>query len=453
MSQISEKNSEHEKRDKKIEMLIEALQRYINELKQLNSGYYHNEADTYKKQIKTERERADVAEANLKQTSYELKKTQKEASELKKSQNELKSLKSTVQKMEDALTKLQNEHKHKIEQYTKEIQQSKSLYDAEKVNTEQLLAKLQEKSEETLTAKKSQEELQAIVKELKEALKQSESKHGSNETEIQQYKSWYTDEKENNAKMQETLTEVSARLQEKAKEASIARKSQESLQSTVKELEDALKRSMNENGNTEYNKEKQQYKDLYDTEKKNTVKAQEKLAQISIELQEKNKENSSLQESIQSIEKQLQGITKQYDLHIKEMEDKNKCLQAEKEIANERHSALQNTFTLLIKENQHLESFIINLQDEIGILNGADKEQNIQLLRNSDDIDMLKNINKEQDRQLLEKSEDQAHSHKEAAAKAHNIAKSPTKLQPMENQSTEVLTKTHSTENHATVSP
>ena len=502
--QISEKNTEYEKRDKKNEMLIKTLQRDINELKQQKSGYNHNEADTYKTQTETERNRAAKIEEDLKQSSVELQEKQKEAIELKKSQHELQltvrkledalrvsenelnskktqyskeiqqyknlydaerentakmqqlsaelqekskealaagkrqdELQSIVKKLEDALKQSESQHVDRITEYTKEIQHYKTLYADEKESLTKLSAELQEKTEEAITAKKNQDELQATVKKLEDALMQSESKHGSNITEdnneIQQYKGLYATEKENNVKLQDTLTQVSARLQEKTEEAFLARKAEAELQSTVNKLQDALKQFKSENDSTEYTKEMQQYKDLYETEKENTVKAQEDLRRISTELQKNTKEILSLKESHQKwlhekqgIEKQLEDNLKQYDSRIKEMEDNNKHLQVEKESATEQQLALQSKNLLLIQEKEHLESAIRMLQDENNLLKTVNKEQDRQLLEHSkkqNENDMLKVADKEQNRQLLENFETQAHGDQEVAAKALTVSK------------------------------
>ena len=426
---IELKKSQHELQ-LTVRKLEDALRVSENELNSKKTQYI-KEIQQYKNSYDAERENT----AKMQQLSVELQEKSKEA--LAAGKNQLHELQSTVKKLEDALKQSESQHVDRITEYTKEIQHYKTLYADEKESLTKLLAELQEKTEEAITAKKNQDELQATVKKLEDALMQSESKHGSNVTEdnneIQQYKGLYATEKENNVKLQDTLTQVSARLQEKTEEAFLATKAEAELQSTVNTLQDALKQFKSENDSTEYTKEMQQYKDLYKTEKENTVKAQEDLRRISTELQKNTKEILSLKESHQKwlhekqgIEKQLEDNLKQYDSRIKEMEDNNKHLQVEKESATEQQLALQSKNLLLIQEKEHLESAIRMLQDENNLLKIVNKEQDRQLLEHSkkqNENDMLKVADKEQNRQLLENFETQAHGDQEVAAKALTVSK------------------------------
>ena len=425
---IELKKSQHELQ-LTVRKLEDALRVSENELNSKKTQYI-KEIQQYKNLYDAERENT----AKMQQLSAELQEKSKEALAAGKRRDELQ---STVKKLEDALKQSESQHVDRITENTKEIQHYKTLYADEKESLTKLSAELQEKTEEAITAKKNQDELQATVKKLEDALMQSQSKHGSNVTEdnneIQQYKGLYATEKENNVKLQDTLTQVSARLQEKTEEAFLATKAEAELQSTVNTLQDALKQFKSENDSTEYTKEMQQYKDLYDTEKENTVKAQEDLRRISTELQKNTKEILSLKESHQKwlhekqgIEKQLEDNLKQYDSRIKEMEDKNKHLQVEKENATEQQLALQSKNVLLIQEKEHLESAIRMLQDENNLLKVVNKEQDRQLLEHSkkqNENDMLKVADKEQNRQLLENFETQAHGDQEVAAKALTVSK------------------------------
>ena len=261
LSQMSEKNAQYEKRDKKYEMLIETLQKDINELKQQKSGYNHNEVDTYKNQIEAERQRAAVAEEALKQTSFELQEKQKETLKLRQSQRESQ---STIQKLKDALRVSENELNSKIAQYDKEIQQYKNLSAAEREST----------------------------------------------VKIQQLSAEMQKENSDKIQLQDALTKLSTELQEKTEEALIAKKAQDKLQATVKKLEDALKQSQSENGSTKYTNEMKQYKTLYEIEKENTVKTQEDLTRMTTKLQLKTEEILSLKQSHQKWLHEKQKIEK-----------------------------------------------------------------------------------------------------------------------------------------------
>ena len=414
-----------------IQKLEDALRVSENELNS-KITQYDKEMQQYKNLYAAERENT----VKIQQLSAEIQERSKEALTAKKCQEELQ---STVKKLEDALLQSKSQQGSNITEYTKEIQQYKSLIATEKENNvkiqdalTKLSTELQEKTEEALTSKKAQNELQSTVKELEDALMQSESKNSSYTTEyakeIEQYKALYATEKENTAKIQETL---SARLREKTEEALKAKNVQGELQLTVKKLEDALKQSQSENGSTEYTNEMQQYKTLYEIEKENTVNTQEDLTRMTTELQLKTEEILSLKESRQkwlhekqNSEKQLQDISKQYDLRIKEMENNYKRLQVEKESANVQQLALQNTNSVLMQENKHLECTIKMLEDENSVLKVANKVQDRELLECSEkqnEKDTQKIADEKQDRQLLENFENKAHGDQEVSAMALTV--------------------------------
>ena len=152
---------------------------------------------------------------------------------------------------------------------------------------------------------------------------------------------------------------------------------------------------------------------------------------MTTELQLKIEEILSLKESHQkwlhekqNIEKQLQDISKQYNLRIEEMEDNYKRLQVEKESASVQQLALQNTNSVLMQENKHLECTIKMLEDENSILKVTNKVHDRELLECSekqDEKDTQKIVDEKQDRQLLENFENQAHGDQEVSAKALTV--------------------------------
>ena len=106
------------------------------------------------------------------------------------------------------------------------------------------------------------------------------------------------------------------------------------------------------------------------------------------------------------------------------MEDNYKCLQVEKESATVQQLALQNTNSVLMQENEHLECAIKMLKDENSILKVANKIQDTELLERSekqDEKDTQKLADEKQDRQLLENFENQAHGDQEVSAKALTV--------------------------------
>ena len=424
----------YENEHKKLQQQVDALEKKLTDTQKQKNGSTKSSStvedtefltliNSLRKNIKELQELLNRLQNSNKKIISDIENEQsilsKHVSDIEKGQNTLSKRVSDIEKGHGILSERNTEYEKNITALQKDINeltQQKSGYAHNEGDTYKIIeterkraaevekalkqksVELQEKIKETLALKERQHELESTVQKLENGLRVSKNEHNSKiaeyTKEIQQYESLYAAEKENTVKIQKTLTQLSAELQEKTEEAVIVKKNQDELQLTVKKLEDALRKSKSGNNSTELLSLKENYQRL---------------------LHEK-----------QSIEKQLQDTSKQYDLRIKETEDNNKRLQAEKKNAIKNKSALQNTNSLLIQQNEYLESAVKTLQAENNMLKLANKEQDGQLLENSekhDENDMLKIANKEQDRQLPENFENQAHGDQEVAVKALTVSK------------------------------
>ena len=308
---------------------------------------------------------------------------------LEKSDERDKENKMVIKKLQEDVIQMQKERKSEYNQ--NETETYKIQIEAEK----QKAAEAQE------ALKQVSDELQKALKErlhteqrLKEQYKSDyDSKITKLNKEIQKYKKLCDAEKQSTVEAKEALTQastelqeakealtqVSTELQEKAQETQVLKKKQDESQSTIQKLENTLR-----------DFKMQKYKNLSDVEKKDTVTAQETLMKVSAKLQEKENKYLGLEQSHnkllcakQNIEKELQDVSKQYELRIKEWEDySNKHLQAEKENATKKllevssentnlrelQSALQDKNTSLLQEKENLECAIKSLQDENDML-------------------------------------------------------------------------------------
>ena len=407
---LRQSKSEH---DKIITQYIEEIQHYknINDVEKVNG--------------------VNVQE-KLAQISAELQDKAKETLALKESQHELK---FTIQKLEDALRQSKCDHDKIITEYITEIEHCKNLNDTEKDNTvkvqdalAQVTAELHIKTKETLALKESQHELQS-------ALKQSKSDHNEMITqytkEIRHYKDIYDAEKLNSVKMRENLAQVSDELQDKAKEILSLKETQLQLQSTIEKLEDTLRQSKIEHAKkiTEFNKEMEHYRNLNDAEKVNSVKEQEKLAQISAELQDKAKEILVLKESqhelkstVQKLEDALRQSKSDHDKiiteyiteieHCKNLNDieKDNTVKVQDTLAQVTAKLQEKTKeTLTLKVSQHeLQSALKQSKSDHNEMITQHTEE-IQHYKNMHDAEKLNSVKVQEDlAQILDELQDKA---------------------------------------------
>ena len=363
------------------------LQSNMHKLKQ-HEIEYNNKIDEYAKQIEhylslSEAEKVNTVKIqdDLVQISAELQEKRKEALAFKESQHELQSLRQS-----------KSEYDRMIARYTKEIQYYKDKYDAEKFNSvkvqeksAQVSAELQDKSKETLSLKEKHHELQIIIQNLEDDLRQSKTEHEKNIIEyskqIEHLKSLNETEKENNFKLQDNLAKVSAEVQEKTKETLALQESQLELQSAIQELKGNVRQSKIDYDNkiVECTKEIEHYKNLSDVEKDNAAKAKADKAQLSAELQEKTKEILALEESHHELQHALRQSKSEHDKmitqyteeiqHYKSINNHGKInsVEVEEQLVQVSAELQEKTKeTVALKESQHeLQSIIQSLEDAL----------------------------------------------------------------------------------------
>lgn len=199
-------------------------------------------------------------------------------------------------------------------------------------NMAQVSAESQDKAKETLALKEIQLSLQSTIQKLEDALRQSKIEHGKKITDynklIEHFKNLNDTEKENTAKLKDTLAQVSTKLQEKTRESLAFMEKGYELQSTIQKLEDSLRQFKSEHDpKIEHTKEIEY---LSDAEKESTVKVLDTLAQVSAELQEKSRETLALKEhqcELQSAIQELEDAIRQ-----SEIEHSNKIIEYTKQI-------------------------------------------------------------------------------------------------------------------------
>ena len=173
--------------------------------------------------------------------------------------------------------------------------------------------------------------MQKDINELKQ------QKSGYNHNEVDTYKNQIEAERQRAAVAEEALKQTSFELQEKQKETLKLRQSQHESQSTIQKLKDALRVSENELNSkiAQYDKESQQYKNLYAAERENTVKMQ----QLSAEIQERSKEALTAKKS----QEELQSTVKKLEDALMQSESKNSSYTTECTKEIEQYKALYAT--------------------------------------------------------------------------------------------------------------
>ena len=344
--------------------------------------------EKYRKLYGNEKDNTIKAQETLTQVSDNLQEKAKETSSLRENQDKLELM---VQRLKEASEQSKIDYDSKLTEYTEEILKYKNLYDTEKQNKvktqehlTQISAELQGRTQEALALQKEQRKLKSTIEKLENTLRDFKSEQDSELTkELQKYKKLYEVQCD-------TLSQISAELHEKSQETLISKKKQ---QSTIQELENSLRDLKHEHDSkiTEYSKEIKEYKNLNDNKNEDIIKAQEAMMQVSTELQEKEKEYLALKQSHnkllcekQNLEKQLQDLSNQYELYIKEQED----LQVDKENATKKllevfsentdlkelQLVLKNQNTSLLQEKEDLECAIKCLQDENDTLKVTNEE-------------------------------------------------------------------------------
>ena len=331
--------------------------------------------------------RVSIIEKGKASLTDELQEKIKEIKILRENQHELK---STIQNLKKTLRESKSEHDNKIAHYAKKIQRYETSSEAEKQNTvelqkafAQVSSESQEKAQEILTLNEKQRELQSAVQKLESTLKETKNSNGIKITEltkeIDNYKNFCNTEKQNAVRKQEALM---TELQEKSKETEALRESKHELQLAIQKLENALRKSKSKY-DKKINECTQQCERLIDAEKEKTVGAQQALIKVSTELQALEQRQHKLLCEKQGIE----DVSKQYELHIEELENSNKHLQIQKEnndktlfekneCIRELQSALQDKSVSLLQEKKKFESAIKSLHDENNMLKVTNDELN-----------------------------------------------------------------------------